>query len=103
MLIQIIHLLGYPNSVIPFHSKTVLVWQFNVTGNNKTYSGLHATCLILTNFGFPGQIFITVPIKNCVEIHPVGVTLIHADGQTDKMKRTGDFCDYANASTKVGY
>jgi hypothetical protein len=33
--------LGAPNSLIPFHLKTALQWWFNVTGNSKTYLGLH--------------------------------------------------------------
>jgi hypothetical protein len=33
--------LGAPNSLIPFHLKTALLWWFNVTGNRKTYLGLH--------------------------------------------------------------
>ena len=38
---QCLYLLVYPNSPIPFLSKWALLGQFNVAGNNKTYSGLH--------------------------------------------------------------
>jgi len=40
-----LYLLGFPNSLITFHSKTALLWQFNVTSNNKTYLGLHVKFL----------------------------------------------------------
>jgi len=37
------NVLGYPNSLILFHSKTALFWPRNLFDNNKTYShlGLH--------------------------------------------------------------
>jgi hypothetical protein len=44
------YLLGYPKSLIPFHSKRVLLWRFTVAGNNKTYLGLHVVPGIYTRF-----------------------------------------------------
>ena len=32
---------GWTNILIPFQSKRVLVWGFNLTGNSKMYLGLH--------------------------------------------------------------
>jgi hypothetical protein len=34
-------LLSYPNSLIPFHSKSTLLRRFHVASNNKTYLDLH--------------------------------------------------------------
>jgi hypothetical protein len=31
------YLMGYPNSLIPFHSKGAFLWRFNIADNNKTY------------------------------------------------------------------
>lgn len=42
-----LHILGYPNSMIPLHSKGEFLWQFNVTGNNNPYLGLHINCLLI--------------------------------------------------------
>jgi hypothetical protein len=37
--------------LIPFCSKTALVWRITVAGNNKTYLGLHVKCpIILSDF-----------------------------------------------------
>ena len=48
--------LGALNSLIQFHLKTALLCWFNVTGNSKTYLGLHVTSpiffLILIKFRF---------------------------------------------------
>jgi len=38
------YLLGYPNSLIPFHSMRALLWRFNVVGNFETYVALHVKC-----------------------------------------------------------
>jgi hypothetical protein len=35
------YLLSHPNSLIPFPSKTELLWRLYVTSNNKMYLGLH--------------------------------------------------------------
>jgi hypothetical protein len=50
-----LHLLDYPKSLIPFHSKRVLFWQFKVTDNNKMYLGPHIK--YLTFFPNFNQIF----------------------------------------------
>jgi hypothetical protein len=42
---HIIYLLGYPNCLIPYHSKRALLWWFNVAGN-KTCLGLNVKCPI---------------------------------------------------------
>jgi hypothetical protein len=43
--------LGAPNSLIQFHLRTALLWWFNVTGNSKTYFGLHVrSAILLSNF-----------------------------------------------------
>jgi hypothetical protein len=34
-----LYVIGYRNSLIPFHSKKVLLWHLNVADNNKTYLG----------------------------------------------------------------
>jgi hypothetical protein len=54
------------NNFIPFQLKRVLLWQFNVPGNSKTYLDLWSAwcfCLPLTKFEFLLQTFIEVP--NC--------------------------------------
>ena len=46
-----LHPLGVPNSLIPFHLRTTLLWWFNVTRNSKTYLGLHVRSpIFLSNF-----------------------------------------------------
>jgi hypothetical protein len=71
---------GYPHSLIPFHLKTVLLWQFNVTINNQTYLGLHAngpTLLPdLTHFHKSPQHQIS---QKYIQV----TTLIHVDRQMD--------------------
>jgi len=78
-----LYLFSYHNHVIPFHLKTALSWWFNFATNNKTYLGLHMKSQILSTFGLSKQIFIESPISFFMEIHPLGFTLIHVDGQTD--------------------
>jgi len=41
-----IYLLGYPNCLIPYHSKRALLWWFNVAGDNKTCLSLDEKFLI---------------------------------------------------------
>jgi len=36
-----LYLIGYRNSLIPFHSKKVLLWRLNIADNNKTFLSLH--------------------------------------------------------------
>jgi len=44
-----LYLLGYSNSLIPFHSKTMLLWRQNVV-NNETYLGLHVMCPVFLSY-----------------------------------------------------
>jgi hypothetical protein len=57
----ILTVLRHPNSLIPFHLKSVLIWWFNVTVNNKMYWGLHVKCPILTKFRVSQEICMKVP------------------------------------------
>lgn len=41
-----LYLLGLPNSLIPLHSKTALLWWVTIAGNNTTYLRLHVKCPI---------------------------------------------------------
>lgn len=41
---QFLYFFGSPNSLIPFHSTTALLWQFNVHDDTK-YLDLHVKCL----------------------------------------------------------
>jgi hypothetical protein len=83
----------------------MLLWQFNDTGNNKTYLGLHVTCLLflpyfnqicfsLTNFhGSPNIKFHGNPSSG-------SHANIHVEKQTDRWADKniiGAFQDYANA------
>ena len=46
-----VYSLGFPNTLIPFHSLKAILWQFDVAGNNKTSLGLHVKCpIFLHNF-----------------------------------------------------
>jgi hypothetical protein len=46
-----VQLLGYCNSLIPFHSKRALLWRRSLAANNKTHLGLHAKCpTLLSDF-----------------------------------------------------
>jgi hypothetical protein len=77
-------ILAFPNSRIPFHSTTALLWQLNAAGNNKTYLAFHVLCPILTEFGFFRLIFIKAsppppPISNFTDIRPVWASLVLAD------------------------
>jgi hypothetical protein len=48
-----LHLLGYPNSLIPSDSKKNRAsMAFNVSGNNRTFLGVDVKCSILIKFGF---------------------------------------------------
>ena len=88
-----LHLLGYPNSLIPFHSKTAILWGFNITSNNNTYLGLHVKCLtVLPTFNQTWIFLIdfheSPPISNFMEIYPVGTMCIHVqrtDGHMDRL------------------
>ena len=44
-----LYLLGYPNSLTPFHSKTALLWRQNA-GNNETCLGLHVICPVFLSY-----------------------------------------------------
>ena len=44
-----LYLLGYSNSLIPFHSKTMLLWRQNLV-NNETYLGLHVMCPVFLSY-----------------------------------------------------
>ena len=33
---QRLHLVGYPNSLVPYHYKRELLWLFNVVGNSRS-------------------------------------------------------------------
>ena len=35
---------GLTNGLILFHSKTAILWRFDITGNNKTYLRRHVKC-----------------------------------------------------------
>ena len=99
-----LYLLGYSNSLIPFHAQTALLWGFRVTSNNKTYLDLHLKRLTFLHTFNQTWIFLTdfhksPPISNFIEIYPVGTMLIHVqwadrhmDKHTDMMKVKGAFC-----------
>jgi hypothetical protein len=42
---QFLYFFGSPNSLIPFHSTTALLWRLNVHGNDTTYLTLHVKSL----------------------------------------------------------
>ena len=94
-------LLGYPNSLIPFHSKQQLLRGFNVASRNKVYLGLHVKCQIFlpsfNQFGVSLQIFIKVPNIIFHRICPMGAMLIHEGRRMDMMKLKVAFCYYINA------
>jgi hypothetical protein len=91
---------GRTNNLIQFQSKSVILWWFNVTENNKRYLGLMQRawcfCLILTKFGFSQQILTQA---SSIKFHKHPSSGSHADmcGQTGKMKVTGTFSVNATA------
>ena len=100
--------LGAPNSLIQFHLKTALLWWFNVTGNSKTYLGLHVTSPIfypiLIKFRFFQQIFTNVPkikfhrnasSRSCTDMHR------QMDKQLDIMKLIGAFIQIFKSAYKT--
>jgi len=97
-----LHLSGYPNSLIPFHSKQELLRGYtrNVASKNKTFLGLHVKCQIFlpscNQFGV-WQIFIKVPNIKFHRICPMGTAFIYKYRWTDMMKLIAAFCDYINA------
>jgi len=60
-----LHTIGYPNNLTPFHSRWALLWWFNVPGSNKRYYAFiqsdRCFCLILTKFWISQSIFIKFP------------------------------------------
>jgi hypothetical protein len=79
MIQQILNIMppDYPNSLIPFQSKTVILWRFDVTGHSTTYLRLHMYSDLM-KIGFYRHIFAKSPMSYLKVIRPVGAALIHA-------------------------
>ena len=68
-------------TLIPLHSKTLLLWRLNIAGSNRTYLSLRVKCpIFLSDFN---QIWIfRTPISNFTQkILPVGSALIQGHGE----------------------
>jgi hypothetical protein len=77
------------NSLILFQLNRVLLWQFNVPGNNKTYLDLWSAwcfCLTLTKFEFLWQTFIKAPNIKCHGNPSIGSCTHTCDRWTDMTK-----------------
>jgi len=83
------------------------LWLIYVSSNNKTtYLGLHVKCpKFLSHFNQILTFFTDcnngIPISNFIKMCPVETDLIRADGQMDKMKPIGTFCEYVNVPQKI--
>jgi len=76
---------------------SVILWRFNVAGDNKTYFGLQVKFpIFLTDFN-ETWIFIKVWVSNITEIRQVGADQMQGDGRMDGHDETVDFCVYAKA------
>ena len=64
---QFLYFFDSPNSLIPFHSTTALVWRLNVHGNDTMYLTLHVKSLKF----LPDCSQIWIPRQNCVKISSI--------------------------------
>jgi hypothetical protein len=79
--------LGYPNSLILFHSKTALFWRRNLAGNKKTYFGLRVKFpKFLSDFN---QVWIFIKLSN-IKFHKNPSSGSRADTRTDKRTKGDD-------------
>ena len=82
-----LYLIGYPNNLIPLHTKEAILWRFNVYAGDKTYLRLHVQCPNLSKFensrlstkGVPGIRF-HVNTSNRSRLDTCGRTDRHDEG-----------------------